>query len=113
MHIVDDDPPATVAPVVTLPNARDAAGSTHGIEITLPVEGDGVADREEPEEQRELVFELRDLEISYCGPRRGAAGRPRHRRQGDHRVHRPVRVRQDHGAAFAQPACTTSPRARW
>ena len=36
-------------------------------------------------------------------PHRDPRGRPRHRRQGDHRVHRAVGLRQDHGAAVPQP----------
>ena len=55
------------------------------------------------------MFELRDLEVQYSGAHRGARRRPRHRRPRDHRVHRAVGLRQDHGAALPQPDARPHP----
>ena len=53
-----------------------------------------------------------DVEVHYGGHTAVERRRPRHRRQRDHRVHRPVGLRQDHGAALPQPHARPHARAR-
>ena len=53
--------------------------------------------------ERQLVFDVNDLSVFYGD----LPGRPRRRPEGppsrDHRLHRPVGLRQDHRAALLQP----------
>ncbi|HEX5585809.1 MAG TPA: phosphate ABC transporter ATP-binding protein PstB [Acidimicrobiia bacterium] len=61
------DLPTTVAPVVTLPDDTGAPhGGPDGIHVVVPHHGDEGTD-EVPEEQRQIVFELRGLEVHYSG----------------------------------------------
>jgi phosphate transport system ATP-binding protein len=53
--------------VVTLPEEADVPpGSSDGIHLVVPSQGDQATD-EVPEEQRQIVFELRELEVRYSG----------------------------------------------
>jgi len=61
-----EDLTGTVEPVVTLPSEA-VESSTPEIGISLPGRSDGAADEPVPERERELVFELRDLEVLYGG----------------------------------------------
>ena len=68
--------------------------------------------RRSPDDHAEAVFEPDDvLEVFYGDVPRGARRHARRSTQNrDHRVHRPVGLRQDHGAALPQPHERPHPR---
>ena len=61
-----EDMTGTVEDVVTLPSEA-VESATPDIGISLPDRSDGAADEARPDRERELVFELRDLEVLYSG----------------------------------------------
>jgi phosphate transport system ATP-binding protein len=61
-----EEAPTTVAPVVTLPDDTGVPTGTEGIDIALAQDQDAREAAEEPA-RRELVFELRGLEVRYSG----------------------------------------------
>jgi phosphate transport system ATP-binding protein len=63
-----EDATTTVGSVVTLPEGADAAAvAAPGIRVVLPDSTDDGVHEDHDEPQRELVFELRDLEVHYSG----------------------------------------------
>jgi phosphate transport system ATP-binding protein len=62
-----EDMPTTVGNVVTLPDDTGTPhGAPDGIHVVVPDHHDEAAD-ELPEQHREVVFELSDLQVSYSG----------------------------------------------
>ena len=98
-----------------MPTLVDATANVIDVttDVGIPASGIDVPDtpapEEEPERERELVFELRDLEVKYSGHTAVREVDLDIAATRDHRVHRPVGVRQDHRAAVPQPHARPHP----
>ena len=100
----EEDLATNVADVTTVP-AEETDVQPTDLKVTLPEPDEPEAEEPSPERgagpRARVRAQGRGSEVQR--PHRDSRGRPRHRREGDHRVHRAVRMRQDHGAALPQP----------